>query len=112
MDNPTAPPNPTMSDVVEIHDDFFDPRSITIQPGQTVRWELHSDMKDHTVTALDGSFDSGFTLDHRDQVFQHTFGAADDGKTFNYFCQTHRDCCNMKGSVRVGASAPPPDPGY
>ena len=38
--------------------------------------------------------------------------AADDGRTFGYSCASHAVCCNMRGSVRVGNSAPPAPPGY
>ena len=45
-------------------------------------------------------------------AFERTFGSEDDGRTFEYACTTHSDCCDMKGSIRVGVSAPPPAPGY
>lgn len=113
--SPTAPPNPDPGSgavTVEIGDSFFEPRSVTIQPGDTVRWVHRGQLSDHTVTARDGSFDSGFAFGQPGATFEHTFGGETDGRTFEYSCVTHEACCDMKGSVRVGQDAPAPDPGY
>lgn len=112
--SPTAPPDPDPGPAVtvEIHDNFFEPRSVTVEPGTTVRWVRRGELPDHTVTARDGSFDSGFAFGEPGATFEHTFGGAADGRTFEYSCVTHEACCNMKGSVRVGQDAPAPDPGY
>ena len=111
---PTDPPPPAPPQTVTIElDEFtYSPRSVTVEPGQTVRWVMRGADPTHTVTALDGAFDSGFAFDAAGDAFQHTFTEADRGKTYNYSCATHSDCCDMKGSVRVGQSAPPPNPGY
>lgn len=113
--SPTAPtdPDPGPAAVtVEIHDNFFEPRSVTVEPGTTVRWVRRGQLSDHTVTARDGPFDSGFAFGAPGATFEHTFGGATDGRTFEYSCVTHEACCDMKGSVRVGQDAPAPDPGY
>ncbi|MFP3939558.1 MAG: hypothetical protein ACLF0P_04570 [Thermoanaerobaculia bacterium] len=113
--SPTAPPNPDPGPgaaTVEVHDSFFEPRSVTIEPGTTVRWVRRGQLSNHTVTARDGSFDSGFAFGQSGATFEHTFGAETDGRTFEYSCVTHEACCDMKGSVRVGQDAPAPDPGY
>jgi plastocyanin len=118
---PTAPappgnsPGSTMT--IQVGDDFFNPQSVTVQPGTTVQWTLVGSMTNHTVTSglvgsPDGAFDSGMALTNAGATFMHTFTAADSGKTFNYFCQSHGACCGMKGSIKVGANAPPPSPGY
>lgn len=112
--SPTAPPPPSGPSVVtvEVREHVFDPRSVTIQPGQTVRWVYRGQDPTHTVTARDGAFDSGFVFDQQGNTFEHTFGAGTDGQTFEYSCLSHSACCDMKGSVRVGSNAPAPDPGY
>lgn len=113
-ESPTAPPPPGGGSVVtvEVRENVFDPRSVAIQPGQTVRWVFRGQDPTHTATARDGAFDSGFVFRNQGDTFERTFGAGADGQTFEYFCRSHRDCCDMKGSVRVGANAPAPDPGY
>lgn len=112
--NPTEPNPPGQPSAVTVElDEFsYSPRSVTIEPGQTVRWVMRGSDPTHTVTATDGAFDSGFVFDAPGASFQRTFSEADRGETFNYSCATHSDCCDMKGSIRVGANAPPPNPGY
>lgn len=107
-----APPGGPSSVTVELTEFDYSPRSITIQPGQTVRWVMRGDDPTHTVTALDGAFDSGFVFTSAGATFERTFTDADRDLTFNYSCATHSDCCDMKGSIRVGEDAPPPNPGY
>lgn len=111
---PPPPPPPPSSDVVEVtvDDNLYDPKSVTIEPGQTVRWILRGNDTSHTVTANDGTFDSGFTFTSDGATFEHTFAASADGETFEYHCSAHQNCCQMQGSVRVGEDAPPPNPGY
>lgn len=111
--SPTAPP-PANGDVVvvQVQDDYFQPKQVDIQPGETVRWVLRGSHPGHTTTARDGSWNSGSALQNVGDVYEHTFTTQDDGQTFEYYCSTHRGCCMMQGSVRVGASAPPPDSGY
>lgn len=115
-DSPSAPPPspPPSNDVVEItvDDNFFEPKRVTIEPGQTVRWILRGGETNHTATARDGEFDSGFRFTSQGATFEHTFDASDDGQTFEYRCDSHQACCQMQGSIRVGENAPPPDPGY
>jgi plastocyanin len=97
---------------VEVRDSLFEPKSVTIRPGDTVRWTFRGSVSGHSVRAENGSFDSGFVFDRDGAVFQRTFGAELDGQTFEYRCVSHFVCCAMQGSVRVGDSAPPPQPGY
>lgn len=116
-DSPSSPPPlapPPSNDVVEVNvdDNLYAPQSVTIEAGQTVRWILRGDQTNHTVTANDGTFDSGFTLTSEGATFEHTFDASVDGQTFEYHCGAHQDCCQMQGSVRVGEDAPAPSPGY
>jgi len=68
---------------VEIEDNKFTPNKITVPVGATLIW-TNKGQKPHTVTADDGSFDSG-TLNNGGN-FSQTFAKAG---TFPYFCQFH-----------------------
>jgi plastocyanin len=78
---------------VSIQDFRFDPAQVTIQPGTTVRWTNEGNTP-HTVTADDGSFDSG-TLQPGDSF---TFTFQNPG-TVAYHCEIHPQ---MTASVTVG----------
>ena len=109
---PSAPPPPPGVATVEVFDNRFEPKSLLIQPGTTVRWIRRGDDATHTTTEMATTWNSGFAFQNAGDTFEHTFTAADEGKTFEYSCVTHRTCCSMQGSVRVGSSAPAPSPGY
>ncbi len=96
--------------VVEIQDNSYSPASIQIDSGDTVRWVLTGATTTHTVTALGGQFDSGFVFLQPGDTFERTFNELD--MTFEYSCQSHKVCCAMQGSVKVGVQAPDPRPGY
>ncbi len=98
--------------VVQVRDNAFEPKSVTILPGDTVRWELNGNDTSHTVTAMSGAFDSGFVFTSRGAFFERTFPQSEDGETFEYSCVTHKACCEMQGSILVGANASPPSDGY
>ena len=97
---------------VRVLDNSFDPRSLTIQPGDTVRWVLRGSDPTHTTTEMNTTWDSGFVLLEEGDVYQRTFPASEDGLTFMYACVTHQGCCEMQGSILVGPNASPPDDGY
>jgi plastocyanin len=85
-----AASRPSSSDVVlgqaaavTIQDDVFVPRRIEIEAGGTVAWE-HAGQRPHTVTASDGSFDSG-TLETGGS-FSRTFPQPG---TYSYYCEFH-----------------------
>src|SRR5215212_11003528 len=82
------------SDTVEVQvvDFSFEPGTVTVPVGTTVTW-TNTGSHSHTVTADDGSFDSG-RLDPGEQ-FPHTF---DQPGTFTYHCGFHPE---MQGSVVV-----------
>jgi len=108
---PTSPATPgSQVIVVQIMDDQFSPKDVTVNPGDTVRWVRAGTHQGHTVTAVDGSFDSGAVFNQSGASFEHTFTAG--GKTFEYQCKTHYNCCGMAGAVKVGSNAPDPHPGY
>ncbi len=111
---PTEPPSPVGPNtvVVGVQDFEFDPKSVTINPGDTVRWVFDGQDKTHTSTAKNMTWDSQFVFQQVGDVFEWTSTASDDGKTFEYKCVTHENSHEMKGSIRVGATAPDPSPGY
>src|SRR6185503_14088768 len=78
-----APPAQAQEVAVEIIDNSFSPNKITVPVGATVVW-THKGQKPHTVTADDGSFDSGKL--ENGASFKQTFGTVG---TFPYFCQFH-----------------------
>jgi plastocyanin len=78
---------------VDIGDNFFDPPQAAVEPGSTITWTNKGD-EPHTVTADDGSFDSGM-LNPGD-----SYTVAFDGQgTVTYHCAIHPE---MRGSVTVG----------
>lgn len=97
---------------VRILDNSFDPQSLIIQPGDTVRWVLRGNDQTHTTTEMSGTWDSGFVFVAEGNFFERTFPRSEDGMTFMYSCVTHQGCCEMQGSVLVGTNASPPDDGY
>lgn len=98
--------------IVEVEDNAFSPKSVNIRPGDTVRWVLRGADPNHTTTAMAGTWDSGFVFSAEGDFFERTFPTEEDGQTFEYSCISHKACCAMQGSVRVGSSAPDPTDGY
>ena len=86
---------------VGIVDFAFDPSSVAVDAGATVTW-TNQGPSPHTVTADDGSFDSG-TL-NAGASFSFTFASAG---TVSYHCTIHP---NMVGSVVVSGGATPETP--
>jgi plastocyanin len=77
---------------VQVIDFAFEPATVSVPAGATVTW-TNTGSRPHTVTADDGSFDSG-RLDPGEQ-FSQTF---DQPGTFAYHCGFHPE---MQGSVIV-----------
>lgn len=88
---PSAAPSPAPA-VVHIKNFAYVPDTVTIRPGQSVRF-IEDDETPHTVTATDHSYDSG-NLNQKDR-WTHTF--TKEG-TYTYFCAYHP---YMKGTVIV-----------
>jgi plastocyanin len=89
---------------VSIGDNFFDPADVAVEPGSTITWTNQGAVP-HTVTADDGSFDSG-VLNPGDS---YTVTFSGQG-TLTYHCTLHPE---MTGSVTVGgggAANQPPAP--
>jgi plastocyanin/sugar lactone lactonase YvrE len=89
---PTAGTPTAAGSTVTIVDFAFMPQELTVAAGTTVAW-TNEDWAPHTVTAGDGSFDSG-RLD-QGATFEHTF--AERG-TYAYFCTFHP---GMTGTITV-----------
>lgn len=101
--------------VVEVTDNAYTPRDVTIPEGGTVVWVLKEG--NHSVTADDGSFEQSAGTDWG--VFTHTFTdvttsdvttsevtASEATQTvITYHCTVHG--ASMSGSVTVGEAAPP-----
>lgn len=107
--SPTAPPS-TRTIIIAEHS--FSPQSLSIMPGDTVRWEFRGNDPTHTTTAMEGTWDSGQIFMNAGDVYERTFTQRDNDQTFEYFCTSHHQCCAMQGSIRVGANAPNPRDGY
>ena len=94
---------------VVVEDNAFGPKTLQIDPGDTVEWTAVKSQ--HTVTADDGSFDfhPGRALNAGERV-SWTFQK--EG-LFRYFCRIHggRGGQGMAGVIRVGdpPRAPVPD---
>lgn len=82
--------------VVRISGESFSPSGITIQAGQAVCWTWDTGLS-HTVTADDGSFNSGSPMPAG--TFQVTFPNAG---TFGYYCIVHGSKTGgMRGTITV-----------
>ena len=86
----------------------FSPSSVTIHPGDTVRWTFAS--SGHSTTSgspgmPNGIWDSG--IRNQGATFTRTFNSAG---TFPYYCTPHGGCCGMTGTVMVVNAAPTPSP--
>jgi plastocyanin len=81
-------PNPS-----DAHSFKFDPADITVPPGTTIVWDWKGKDK-HSVTADDGSFDSG-TKTGQGLRWDHRF---DEPGDYPYTCTPHN---TMTGTVHV-----------
>src|SRR6266403_754519 len=86
----------------------FDPASVTIHPGDQVKWTW--DSGGHSTTSgspglPNGIWDSG--IHNAGATFTRTFNSTG---AFPYYCTPHGGCCNMVGTVTVVTASPPPTP--
>jgi plastocyanin len=100
---PTSTPGATGGTSATIKDFEFAPATITIKVGDTVTWTNNGPSL-HTVTADDGSFDSGSLS--AGKTFSHTFQTAG---TFTYHCSIHPF---MTATVIVQTGGSAASPGY
>src|SRR6266545_3101730 len=94
-----AAPRAAETKTVTIKDFEFAPKELTINVGDTVKWE-NDGPSTHSATSTNGVFDSGAIAAGED--FSFTFTTAG---TFNYACKFHDI---MQGTITVGAAAPAP----
>ena len=71
----------------------YDPNSVSVKVGESVQWVWQDPGAQHSVTADDGSFDSG--LCNQGATFSFTFSKAG---IFKYHCSIH---AQMLGTVTV-----------
>lgn len=88
--------------VVQVLDNFFEPAEITIEAGDTVRWENAAGGASHDVVSEDGLWTPPAVAS--EWTFEYTF---DDEGVFDYYCTPHR-FIGMVGTVTVEAAAGPP----
>lgn len=90
VDNGNQNPPPTKGDnEVYIIDMAFNPVSLTVSAGTTVKW-TNKDGVAHTVTSTTGLFDSG-TIPNNG-VYNYTFATAG---TYSYYCTIHPDMAGV-----------------
>ena len=94
-----APAQPTTSAAVKAADNRFEPPTLHVQPGATVRW-TNTGTHPHTVTDRDGKFDSGDIP--AGGTYSMTFRTAG---TYRYYCKHHK---GMEGTIVVGSTGPAP----
>src|SRR4051812_34654793 len=70
----------------------YTPKPLDVVAGDTVEWSQDS-VRKHTVTALDGSFDSGALL--TGDTYEHSYPALG---TYGYYCRQH---AGIVGEVQV-----------
>ena len=100
---PSGSPGPSASApassvgaTVSMFDRAFDPPSVEVPVGGTVDW-TNDDTEGHTVTAADGSFDSGVV--GPGAAYSETFATAG---TYDYFCAIHPE---MQATIVVTEAA-------
>ena len=91
-----VPGQPAATLTVNISDEAFEPKTVTVQPGTLVTW-VNRGQHPHTVTFPDVNRDSGDLPPGG--VFQAVFPTAG---TYNYHCRHHP---NMTATVTVGPIA-------
>jgi plastocyanin len=96
-DEPADTGGASETEVALLDDDgfVFAPTEITVAAGDTVTW-VHEGRISHTVTAEDGSFDSGPLA--AGDTFEVTL---DEPGTYAFVCAFHG---SMRGTVTVAAS--------
>lgn len=84
---------------VEAYDNYFQPTTLNIQPGTTVRW-VNRGRHTHTVTSNDRRWDSGDIKPGAtwSGTFRHP-------GTYNYYC-LHHTGEKMQGTIVVGGGEP------
>jgi plastocyanin len=93
-----APAKPTTTVTVGAYDNRFEPKTINVELGTTVRW-VNYGQHAHTITANDDSWDSG---DIRPgAAYSATFKQPG---TYHYYCRHHK-ADRMQGVIVVASGA-------
>jgi plastocyanin len=79
--------------VVQLKDNKFSPRDLTVRAGQPVTWDWKDRFVQHNVVGADFA-----SKTQRRGIFTHTYAKAG---TYPYRCTLHAD---MKGTITVTAS--------
>jgi plastocyanin len=91
-DTPTIPTNVPRGSEIDVGDDFYYPRELTITPGTTVRWR-HVGGSTHNVLGADGAW--GVITLPVGSFFEHRFTR--EG-VYEFYCAPHPE---MKGRIVV-----------
>ncbi len=105
-----APPPPSGTEIsVEMKDNFFSPKEVTVKPGTKINWP-NVGARPHTSTSDDGIWDSG-TINTGESFSWTVPASTASGTSFPYFCVFHGASggIGMAGTIQVDAS-PPSDP--
>jgi plastocyanin len=92
-----SPAKPSTISTVGTYDNRFTPANLNVQPGTTVRW-VNYGQHNHTITANDGSWDSGDIKPGAS--YSATFNTRG---TYHYYCRHHTQD-RMQGVVVVGSA--------
>lgn len=76
----------------------YGPAAIRITEGTTVQWQWSGEGGAHSVTEVDGAFDSGEPVSGSGNTFSVTF---EQPGVYRYRCKNHGGAANMKGAVIV-----------
>ena len=104
---PAARPAPAVTTApgdLQVVDSIFLPGRMSVKAGASLRW-VSTGILPHTVTARDGSFDSGFMS--TGDAFTRTFSVPG---TYEYFCVIHPDMIGVVQATDAAGVAPPPAP--
>src|SRR5450432_780297 len=88
--------------------DKFAPATVTIEPGDTIKWIWYSSY--HSSTSGTPGHPTRIwnsNVQHSGFTFSHQFA---DAGSFPYYCSVHGQCCMMIGTVNVVYPTPTPTP--
>lgn len=89
---------------VNVEDFEFDPSSLTVNFGDTVRWEWDNSAGSHTTTSVSvpsGAANWDQPIDASNQVFEYVVTIPGN---YNYKCSFHGDAMGMVGSFNATGS--------
>lgn len=87
---------------ITVGDNFYSPKTVTIQPGDVVAWHYQSGTNSHPTAADDGKAWTTFTINTANPDKSLTFSTAG---SFPYHCQFHGAAgSGMYGVITVAAA--------